>query len=148
MKLSTKSRYSTRAMLDLALHDGEGPQVLRDVAKRQDISVRYLENIMVLLMSCGLVKSTRGKLGGFQLARRPEEIRLSDIVSATEGSLAPVDCVDDPESCGRASECVACNIWTKLRDSIEAFLGSVSLADMREMHRERIDELNSLMYYI
>jgi Rrf2 family protein len=135
-------------MLDLSLHYGEGPQALRDVAKRQEISVRYLENIMVLLASGGLVKSVRGKRGGFQLATAPEEIRLSDIIKVTEGSLAPVDCVDDPETCGRAAECVACNIWTKLRDSIEAFLGSVSLADMREMHRERIDELSSLMYYI
>ena len=148
MKLSTKSRYSTRAMLDLSLHYGEGPQVLRDVAKRQEISVRYLENIMVLLAAGGLVKSVRGKRGGFQLAMPPEEIRLSNVIKVTEGSLAPVDCVDDPESCGRSAACVSCNIWTKLRDSIEAFLDSVSLADMRDMHRERIDELNSLMYYI
>jgi Rrf2 family protein len=148
MKLSTRSRYSTRAILDLALHCGDGPQVLRDIAERQDISERYLENIMVSLVAGGIAKSIRGNKGGFMLARRPEEIRLGEIVRIMEGSMAPVDCVVDPSSCERAETCVACDIWTKLRDSIVGYLDSVSIADMVEMHQEKLNSLEGTMYYI
>ena len=148
MKLSTRSRYGARAMLDLALNYGNGPVILKEIARRQGVSERYLENIMVVFVSGGLVNSARGKQGGFTLARAPADIRLSEIIRLTEGALAPVHCVDDPGACKRASTCVTMEIWGKLRDSINSVLGSITLAGMVERHKELAVQLDVQMYYI
>ncbi len=148
MRLSTKGRYGARAMLDLALHYGSEPTALKEIARRQEISERYLENIMTVLVASGLATSVRGKRGGFMLARTPKEIRLGDVVASVEGSLAPVLCVNDPELCKRAEQCVTRDIWSRLKDSIEDVLNSISLQDMVEMHDRKQGGKNRQMYFI
>jgi len=135
-------------MLDLALHYGSGPISVKDVAKRQGISERYLVNLMIPLVSHDLANSSRGKGGGFALAKSPAEIRLLDVIEAVEGSLAPVHCVDNPEECDRSEGCVTYEIWGKLKAAITDVLDSITLQDMVNMHRQKMTEKKELMYYI
>ena len=148
MKLSTKGQYSARAMLELALHYEEGSLLLRTIAKNQDLSEKYLERIMTDLISSGLVRSLRGKCGGFILAKPLNEIKLSQIVQATEGSISPVVCLDDPKSCKRVKYCVTYDIWGRLRDEMKKVLDSITLADIVKMQKEKIKKLEKKMYYI
>ena len=148
MKLSTRGRYGTRAMLDLAMHDGEQPVLLRDIAKRQEISGRYLENIMGTLASNGLVNSVRGRKGGFSLAKEPSDIKLSQIIQAVEGSMSPVFCIDNPKSCKRTTICITRDIWVKLGKAIVDVLDSITLEDMVKMQKEKLQGENLGMYYI
>ena len=97
MRMSSKGRYSTRAMLELALHFGQGLVQVKDISARQQISERYLEQLFVRLRRAGLVKGIRGARGGFTLTRPPTEIRLSEIIKAAEGSVQPAKCIDEPE---------------------------------------------------
>ena len=128
MMISTKGRYALRVMLDLAEQDG-GYVPLAEVASRQGISEKYLEGIIALLSRAGLVKSLRGKGGGYCLARTPEEYTVGEILRITEGSLAPVSCLDDAKNtCPRAGECLTLPMWEKLYATISNFLDSVTLA--------------------
>ena len=135
-------------MLDLALHCDSGPVTLRDVARRQEVSERYLENIMTELAAGGYVRGVRGKGGGFVLGRPPQDIRLSQMVQHLEGSLAPAPCVDDRSGCERAELCVTCDIWTDVKEAILGVLDSVTLADMAETHRKKAAEQGPLTYVI
>ena len=148
MKLSTKSRYGTRAMLDLALHYSDSPIILKDIAERQQITEGYLENIMTILVSGGLVVSRRGKQGGFSLAKPPYKICLGDVVQLLEGPLSPVSCVDNPGICERQSMCVTCDIWNRLKVSMQEVLGSITLRDMMEMHEQKQTRHIESMYFI
>ncbi len=132
MKLSTKGRYGLRAMLDLALSEQTGPIASHTIAQRQDISERYLEQLLIPLKQAGLVKSIRGSQGGYVLGRAPKDISVGDIIRVLEGPLAPVDCVNElnPEECKRADLCVTRLIWTKVRDSIAVILDSYTLEDL------------------
>ena len=96
MKLSTRARYGTRALLDLALHRGDKPVQLKDIAQRQQISTQYLEHLISPLLGAGILRSTRGARGGIWLAKNPGEVRLSEVIQLLEGSIAPVDCLNDP----------------------------------------------------
>jgi Rrf2 family cysteine metabolism transcriptional repressor len=147
MKLSTKGRYAMRAMLDLALHYGEGPILLKDVAKREHISERYLEQIILPLKAAGLVNSTRGARGGFILAKPPSQIRLIEVMQVSEGSIAPVECVSDPEVCSHASLCVARDIWSEMKKAMDGILESTTLQDLVERQREK-EQPKARMYYI
>ena len=130
MLISTKGRYALRVMLDLAEQDG-GYVPLAEVAARQGISEKYLEGIIALLSRAGLVKSLRGKGGGYCLARTPEEYTVGEILRITEGSLAPVSCLDDAKNaCPRAGECLTLPMWEKLDATISNFLDSVTLASI------------------
>ena len=136
MKISTKGRYALRLMLDLAL---ERDQVvrLRDVAKRQDISVKYLEQIISVLQKCGYVKSVRGPGGGYLLARKPEEYTVGMILRQIEGSLAPVTCLEGENNiCSRQEECVTLRLWKMLHEAINGVVDHVTLADMIEWEQE------------
>jgi len=106
MRLSTKGRYATRAMLDLALRFDEGPILIRDISKRQEISRQYLEQLFIPLRAAGLVRATRGARGGFTLTRLPSQIKLSEIIQVMEGPASPVECVDDARICSRSDLCV------------------------------------------
>ncbi|MBN1176711.1 MAG: Rrf2 family transcriptional regulator, partial [Dehalococcoidales bacterium] len=106
MKLSTRARYGTRALLDLALNYKDSPVQLKDIADRQNISLHYLEHIIAPLVSSGILTSTRGAHGGIRLTRSPGELKLSEIVRLLEGGTAPVDCIADPGLCDRADHCV------------------------------------------
>jgi Rrf2 family cysteine metabolism transcriptional repressor len=132
-------------MVDLAIHNGESPVLLRDIAKRQQLSERYLEQLVLSLKAAGLVKSIRGAHGGFMLAKAPEEIRLSEIFQVLEGPLGLVECVDDPASCSRVDSCVTRDIWQELKDGIASILDSKTLQDLAE--QQDIKD-KKLMYYI
>lgn len=141
MKLSTKGRYASRAMLELAEAYGRGPVKLRSIAGRQEISERYLERMMNALVNAELVQSTRGQKGGFQLLKPPSEIRLSTIIQAVEGSMTPVACIDAPGICHRYESCVTKDIWEKLKIAILGVLDSITLEDMLEMQKSKLDNL-------
>lgn len=138
MKLSTKGRYGVRALLDVALYQGESPVQLKDIAERQQISLGYLEHLIAPLVATGLLKSARGARGGVSLARPARDIRLLDVVQALEGSLSPVHCVDEPETCSRAEACVTRDVWAEVKDAVESVLGSVTLADLVERQGEKL----------
>lgn len=137
MELSTKARYGARFMLELALHYGEGPIPLRDVAQRQEVSEKYLWNVMGPLKLVGLIRSTRCSSGGFALAKPPSKINMKEIVSALEGSLCLVQCVDDPSLCNRVPICVTRDIWSMASESILKTLESITLEDMVESRRQK-----------
>ncbi len=147
MKLSTRGQYGTRALLDLALHQGEGPILVRDIARRQQISVLYVGRLIGPLIAGGIVRSTRGPRGGVSLAKPPEEIRLSEVIQLLEGSVAPVECVTNPEICTRSELCVTRDIWGELKQAIDGVLESTTLQDLVERHKRK-ERLGELMYYI
>ena len=125
MKISTKGRYALRLMIDLAQHDAGGYIPLRD------ISAKYLEQIVVQLSRAGFVTSTRGAQGGYQLARHPSEYTVGDILRITEGSLAPVACLEhEPIDCARANECITLDFWRGLYDVINQYVDSVTLEEL------------------
>jgi len=136
MRLSTKVRYAVRAMLDLTLHAGGSAVSSRDVAERQAVSEKYMGQLLAQLRTTGLVRSVRGQGGGYRLARTPEDIRLLDIVLAFEGSMAPVECVDDPKTCERASSCAARQFWCELKDAVEKPLRKTTLAALAGRQRK------------
>lgn len=130
MKLSTRSRYGVRMMLDLACNYGEKPVFLKDIATREKISEKYLSLIVIPLRSAGLIRSIRGARGGYILAREPENISLRDIVEAVDGETCLVNCVKDPGSCDRVAACPTRELWALLGDKINETLDSVSLAQL------------------
>ena len=137
MRLSTKGRYGARIMLDLALHYGQGPIPLKDIAERQQISEKYLEQIITVLKIAGLVKSIRGVHGGYILAKPPAKINLGQIIRILEGSIAPVECVDEPEICPRAEFCVTRDVWKEIKRAVDGILKSISLKDLVEREKEK-----------
>jgi Rrf2 family protein len=145
LKLSTRTRYGTRALLDIARHQGDNLVQLKDIAWRQNISLHYLEHIIAPLVGAGIVRSTRGARGGLQLTRRPDNIRLSDVVQLLEGAMTPVDCVIDPESCNRSDSCVTRELWGEMKEAIDNTLKAITLQDLveREKGKERASGIKS-----
>ena len=137
MKLSTRGRYGTRVLLDLALHEGEGPVPLKDIAQRQQISLLYLEHLVAPLIAVGMIRSMRGTRGGIWLARSPQEIKLNEVVGLLEGSIAPVDCVNDPKACPRSDSCVTRDIWNEMKKAMDGVLESKTLQDLVDMQKRR-----------
>lgn len=140
MKLSSKARYGTRAMLELALKYPEGSVSVKEMAGSQDISVKYLEQIMSSLKSAGLVRSERGVRGGYWLARAPEDINLKDVVHALEGSSALVDCLHEPARCPRGENCPTREVWNELQSAMEGVLESRTLKDLVNMKKSDNDK--------
>lgn len=133
MKISTKGRYALRLMLDIALHDAAGPVRIKDVAARQDISDKYLEQIVSILNKAGYVRSIRGPQGGYQLIRKPEEYTVGMILRLTEGSLAPVSCLEYEENdCPRQESCATLKLWVMLNDAVKDVVDKVTLEDLME----------------
>jgi len=132
MKISTKGRYATRALLDLAQHYGKSPVLLKDISARQAISLRYLEQIMSPLVSAKMVISVRGPKGGVTLAKPPDKIRLVEIIQLLEGPVEPVECVGNPGICTRAPSCAARDVWSELAQAMTGVLESTTLQDLVE----------------
>ena len=131
MMISTRGRYCLRVMIDLAEHQGEGYIRMKEVAQRQGISLKYLEKILPVLAKNNIVDGIQGKGGGYRLTRNPEEYTLSEILRLTEGSLAPVACLEcGAAPCARAAECRTLPIWTELDRRIKEYLDSVTIADL------------------
>lgn len=138
MKLSTRARYGVRLMVALAVNYGKGPVFLKDIARGEDISEKYLSLIMIPLRTAGLVNSTRGAYGGYHLARDPARINLRDILDILEGESCLVDCVRDPSLCPRISTCVSRDIWMLLGNKISEVLGSINLQDLVRMNAAKV----------
>ena len=131
MMISTKGRYALRIMVDLALHDGEEPVSVREIAQRQDISGKYMEQIISVLTRAGLLRSVRGAQGGYHLAHSPQEITVGMILRATEGDLAPAECVvQGAESCGRSGGCPSRTVFTKVYNAINGVIDSMTLLEL------------------
>lgn len=137
MKISTKGRYALRMMLDLAVYDTGDPVRVKDIAARQEISVKYLEQIVSLLAKAGFVKSIRGPQGGYRLVKLPKEYTVGSILRLTEGSLAPVECLEDEVSqCSRSQSCVTLILWKKLDEAIKSVVDQYTLEDLVDWQQE------------
>jgi len=147
MKLSTRGQYGTRALMDLALHEEKKPVLLKDIARRQEISLGYLEHLVTPLIAGGILRSTRGPKGGISLAKLPGEIRLSEVIQLLEGSIAPVECVNNPGICTRSGLCAPQDIWSELKKAMNYVLASTTLQDLAE-RQKRKEQTETIMYYI
>ena len=135
MKISTKGRYALRLMLDLALNEKEEPIRVKEIAVRQEISDKYLEQIISVLTKAGYVKSLRGPQGGYRLVRTPGEYAVGSILRLTEGSLSPVACLDDEVNlCERKEDCMTLPLWEKLDEAIRGVIDHVTLQDLIDWH--------------
>ena len=137
MRLSTRGRYGLRALLDLALHQDEGSVLLKDIARRQEFSLPYLQHLIAPLIAAGVVKSTRGAGGGISLVKPPSEIKLSEVVQPLEGCITPVDCVNNPALCHRSTSCVTRDIWGEMMDAMSQVLASTTLQDLVEQQKRK-----------
>ncbi len=135
MRLSSKGHYGLRAMIELANSFGTGPVALAEIAEQENLSVAYLEQLFAALKKAGLVESTRGVRGGYELTREPSLVSVGEIVRALEGPIAPVECASeagDSCNCEREGNCPSQLVWQRMRDSIAEVLDSTTLADLRE----------------
>lgn len=140
MKISSKGRYALRLMLDLAQHDTGDPVRIKEIAARQEISEKYLEQIISVLHKAGYVRSIRGPQGGYFMTKKPEEYTVGMILRLTEGSLAPVLCLEQEENtCDRQEDCVTLRVWKKLDDAIKGVVDDITLADLLEWSTQKGD---------
>ena len=131
MKISTRGRYSLRMAVDLAQHYNDGFIALKDVSARQDISKKYLEQIIPFLIRSGILATNRGHMGGYKLAKPPAEITVKDVIVSAEGSLAPVSCMEgEVNDCPRRAQCLTLPIYTGLYKVIDEYLSSITLQDI------------------
>ncbi len=147
MKLSTRVRYGLRALLELALHYGEGNMLIKQVAANQDISVHYLEQLFMPLKTAGLIKSQRGAKGGIMLSRPPSQIMLSDAVTALGGLTALVECIDSGSTCTRSDFCAMRDVWTEMNQSMFKVIEAKTLQDVVEMQQKKSPS-QTVMYNI
>ncbi|HEY8475642.1 MAG TPA: RrF2 family transcriptional regulator [Chloroflexota bacterium] len=145
MKISMRSDYGARAIVYLAVHFGEGPVQSAEIAARQSIPEAYLEQLLTTLRKAGLVRSTRGPHGGHELARPPSEITLGDVVAALEGSLVPVDCLDEAGRCQVSAACSLQEVWRRVHETTWDMLRSVTV---EELARKQLAHEARTMYYI
>ncbi len=134
MRLSTKSRYGTRAVLDIALQE-RTVIPLKDIAKRQQLSLSYLEHLISPLIIGSILRSSRGREGGISLAKPPAEIKLSEIIQILEGQTVTVDCVKNSFVCDRSEFCVTRDLWIEVNEAIDLVLQSTTIADLVEKHK-------------
>lgn len=147
MKLSTRGRYGTLALLDIARHQGDRLVILRDVASRQRISPLYLERLISPLVAGGVVRSTRGARGGVSLAKPAEEIKMSEVIELLEGPINPVGCVNNPGICDRSELCAPRDIWGELKQAINGVLENITIQDLVDKQKRK-EQSRELMYHI
>ena len=144
MKISTKGRYALRLMLDLALNNTGEYIKIKNISERQEISEKYLEQIVTSLSRASYVKSVRGAQGGYKLAKNPEEYTVGMILRLTEGSLAPVACLDDDTECNKIDDCVTIEIWKQLDAAIKGVVDRITLQDLVNWQMQKVNN----NYYI
>ena len=147
MKISNRGRYGTIALLYLARHKGDRPVLLKDIARRQQIPLRYLEHLITPLITGNVIQSTRGPRGGVSLAKAANDIKLSEVIQLLEGSVAPVECINNPGTCSRSDFCAPRDVWGELKRVIDGFLESMTLQDLVE-RQNRKELRESQMYHI
>lgn len=145
MKFSTKSRYGLRLMVELGMSFDQNLLQIKDISKKQELPEKYLEQIIIHLRNAGLVQSVRGAKGGYFLSRPPKEINLKEIVEALEGSVYPVECSENPETCKKSETCTTHGVWLKVGKAVKDVLESMTLEDLVEKHKNQQD-IN--MFYI
>lgn len=146
MRISTKGRYAIRLMIDIAQYSNGHNVSIKDISQRQNISLKYLEQIVNMLSRAGFLRSQRGAQGGYRLVRKPSEYTIGDILRVTEGELAPVSCLEDEENqCPRASTCPTIDFWTGLYKLINEYLDGTTIADLLETSEEQAEDF---CYYI
>lgn len=139
MKISTRGRYALRLMLDLAMNDKDQYITIKSISERQEISGKYLEQIISVLNRAGYVKSIRGAQGGYKLAKPAEEYTVGMILRLIEGSLAPVACMDDePNVCPRCDKCATLSVWEKVNKAVSDVVDNITLADLAEEQRAKL----------
>lgn len=136
MKISTKGRYALRLMVDLAVHREDGYIPIRTISLRQEISEKYLEQIITSLSRAGLVKSVRGSSGGYALSKKADDYSVGEILRATEGSLAPVACVAEDGCCEKMDYCVTSLVWERLYDAVNSVVNNITLEDLAQRQKE------------
>jgi len=136
MKLSTRTRYGLRALIDLAKQPADGPVMLRKISERQGISKKYLDNIFTSLRLSGHLRTVRGASGGYLLAEDPSKIPVSHLVRALEGNFSPVDCINQPELCEKSEHCVARRLWKEMEKAMYSVLDAYTLQDLVERHQD------------
>ncbi len=137
MKLSTRARYGTRILLELSLHWGKGPVLLKEIAHRQQIPLPYLQQLIGPLVKAGIIKTIRGVRGGISLLKPPKEVVLSEVIQLLEGSIAPVACVDNPELYPRSDTCVTHDIWAEVKRAMDGVLESTTFEDLIERQKQK-----------
>lgn len=138
MKISTKGRYALRLMLELAQSDGKEPVSIKDIANSQQISDKYLEQIISILNKAGYVKSIRGPQGGYFLAKEPSDYTVGMILRLTEGSLVPVSCLENGmNGCERQTDCVTVILWEKINEAVSSVVDNITLADLLEWQSQK-----------
>ena len=147
MQISTKLRYGSRALAELARAHPDTTLSVRELAERQNISEKYLEHIMSALKSARVVRSVRGKYGGYELERDPESITLTEVFRVLEGSPAPVDCVESPDSCELSPTCPTRQTWLEMRNAVRDVLEKTTIQDLAERGRRKTEEQPE-MYHI
>ena len=141
MKISTRGRYALRLMIDIGMNDNDNPVRMKDIAQRQEISEKYLEQIVSVLNKAGYVRSSRGPQGGYRLARAPKDYTVGDILTLIEGSLAPVACLDTPvNECPREAVCPTLILWKKIDDAVHGVVDSITLEDLLKWQYQLLPE--------
>ena len=141
MKISTRGRYALRLMIDIGMNDKDNPVRIKDIAQRQEISEKYLEQIVSVLNKAGYVRSSRGPQGGYRLARAPKDYTVGDILTLIEGSLAPVACLDTPvNECPREAICPTLILWKKIDDAVHGVVDSITLEDLLKWQDQLLPE--------
>jgi Rrf2 family cysteine metabolism transcriptional repressor len=139
VKLSTRTRYGLRAIIVLAENHGKGPLQIKTIAREQDISAKYLEQLMPILKSARLVRSIRGSKGGYVLAKDPNQIKLNDVFNCLEGPVTTVECVENQNYCARVADCSARQVWTQVQNAIKDDLQSITLQDLVDRAKDKRD---------
>lgn len=138
MKISTKGRYSLLFMLDVARYHGGEPVKVKDISARSGISMKYMEQIVSVLHKAGYVRSVRGAQGGYLLTKKPEEYTVGQILRLSEGSLAPVSCIED-ESCEKRAKCITARLYEEINNAVNSVVDRITLADMLNWEKEKTD---------
>lgn len=142
MRVSTKGRYGLRTLVDIALHQDKGAVTLNDIAQRQEISVKYLWQVINPLKTSGLLSVMRGAKGGYMLAKRPEEINMLEVVTTLEGPMSVVDCLTRDDVCDRIDTCVARSVWVEVNQAVEKALKGITLAEVLRRYGESAEVNN------
>jgi Rrf2 family protein len=137
MKLSTRARYGIRAMLELAQNEGKGPMQIKRIGQHQEISVKYLEQLLAILKSGGFVRSIRGAKGGYMLAESADKIKISNVFNCLEGPLITTECLEDNEYCPRAADCVTRELWAEVQNAVKEVLDSYTLEGLVERAKNK-----------
>ena len=148
MKISTKGRYGLRILMDLALHESEKPRLIRDIAKSQQISEKYISRLVIALRKAGMIRSVRGVNGGFHIAMKPEDITLLNVIEVMEGPLSIVDCVSAPKCCTHSKDCAPREVWCNLNENIRTLMSGTTLADILASYERQNKDRGDMDYCI